>query len=246
MSQTLSRALSILDLLAEGSHTIHDVAERLGVHQSTALRLLHTLRAHGFAKELPDHSYQLGAATFQLTFTALEGIDLRSVARPFMEQLNEETGETIHLAALEYGDVVYIEKVEARHRVRMHSTLGGIAELHCTAIAKAILAYHPEQDLLIASHPLTRFTENTLTTAGELRADIAQTKERGYAINNEEVELGMLGIGAPIFRGDGKMVGAMSVVAPSNRVPRESLDGLAPGLLKACDAVSRELGRRVP
>jgi DNA-binding IclR family transcriptional regulator len=247
MSQTLDRALSILDLLAEKPRRINDVAEHLGVHHSTALRLLHTLRAHGFAKELPDHSYRLGAATFRLAFTALEGIDLRSVARPFMEQLNEETGETIHLATLEDGDVVYIEKVEARHRVRMHSSIGGIAELHCTAIAKALLAYQSEaqQDWLISSHPLTRFTEHTLTTAAELRADIARIKERGYAINNEETEPGMLGIGAPIFGGDETMVGAMSVVAPSNRVDRASLEGLAPALLAACDGVSREFGRRV-
>jgi DNA-binding IclR family transcriptional regulator len=246
MSQTLDRALSILDFLAERPRRINDVADHLGVHHSTALRLLHTLRAHGFAKELPDHSYRLGSATFRLAFTALEGIDLRSVARPYMEQLNEQTGETIHLATLEDGEVVYIEKVEARHRVRMHSSIGGVAELHSTAVAKAILAYQTEaqQDWLISTHTLTRFTAHTLTTAKKLKADLTRSRERGYAINDEESEPGMLGIGAPIFGGDDTLVGAMSIVAPSSRVPRTSLEDLAPTLLEACDGASMELGRR--
>ncbi|MEA2419592.1 MAG: hypothetical protein QOE60_1798 [Thermoleophilaceae bacterium] len=243
MSQTLDRALSILDVLAERPRRINDVAEHLGVHHSTALRLLHTLRSHGFVKELPDHSYRLGAAIFRLAFTALEGLDLRSMARPYMEELHATTGETIHLGTLEDDDVVYIEKVEARHRVRMHSSIGAIAALHCTAVSKAIVAYLPEaeQERLIGSHALTRFTEHTLCTVEDLKADLALTRERGYATNEEEHEPGIRGIGAPIVGGDGGVVGAISVVAPLSRIPG-SLEAFATPLLKATQGTSRELG----
>jgi DNA-binding IclR family transcriptional regulator len=244
VSQTLDRALSILGLLAENPRRINEVAEYLGVHHSTALRLLHTLRGHGYVKELPDHTYRLGPATFRLAFTALERIELRSVARPYMLKLNEQTGETVHLGTLEDGDVVYIEKVEARHRVRMHSSIGGIAALHSTGVAKAILAFLPEteQDRLINSHPLPRFTDHTLITVPELKADLAETRARGYAVNDEENELGIVGIAAPIFGVEEPVAGSISLVAPLSRIDRDALEGLAPSVLEASRGVSRELG----
>lgn len=246
MSHTLDRALSILDLLLEKPRRINDVAEHLGVHHSTALRLLHTLRAHGFVKELPDHTYQLGVATFRLAFSALEGIDLRSVVRPYMEELNRETGETVHLGTLEGGDVVYIEKVEARHRVRMHSSIGAIATLHCTGIAKGLIAFLPEaeQERLIKMHTLERFTEHTLTRVADLRADLAATRERGYSIDDQEHELEINCVGAPIIGGDDTVVGAISLTAPTSRLDRAALEALAPSVLRASHGASRELGWR--
>jgi DNA-binding IclR family transcriptional regulator len=246
MSQTLDRALSILDVVAEKPRRINDVAEYLGVHHSTALRLLHTLRSHGWVHERSDHSYRLGSAIFRLAFSALENIDLRSVARPYMEKLNETTGETVHLGSLEDGDVVYIEKVEARHRVRMHSRIGGAATLHATGLSKAILAFLPakKQDELISSHTLTRYTEHTLTTVAALKADLARTRERGYATNEQEHELGLHGIAAPIRGGDGAVVGAISLVTPLSRIDREALEGLVPLVLETSRGVSHELGWR--
>lgn len=246
MSQALERALSVLDLFGERPLRINHVAERLGVHHSTALRVLHTLRRHGFVKELPDHTYRLGIASIRLTFTALEEMDLRSVARTYMAELSQATGETIHLGTLEDGRVVYIEKVEARHPVRMHSRIGGVAELHCTGISKAILAFLPEtqRDRLIASHELTRFTEHTLSTVDALQADLARTRERGYSINDEEHQLDLVGIAAPITGGDGTVLGSMSVVAPLSRLDRAALEELAGPLLRAAQGVSAEFGWR--
>jgi IclR family KDG regulon transcriptional repressor len=163
-----------------------------------------------------------------------------------MEALNAETGETVHLGTLEDGDVVYIEKVEARHRVRMHSSIGGIAPLHCTGVAKAILAFLPvaEQDRLLDSRPLPRFTEHTLTTVEELKDDLAKTRERGYAVNNEEQEIGLIGVAAPIFGVEAPVVGSISLVAPTSRMGRDTLEGLAPSVLEASRGVSAELGGR--
>ena len=108
----------------------------------------------GIRLELPDHRYRLGSATFRLGYQALEALDLRNVARPFMEELNEHTGETVHLGTLEGDAITYIDKVEPRHSVRMHSRVVAVANLHCTAVAKTILGFLPtaERKRLLRGH----------------------------------------------------------------------------------------------
>ncbi|WP_190243140.1 IclR family transcriptional regulator [Arthrobacter globiformis] len=245
MSQTLDRALSILSIVAQKPCHINEIAVQLGVHHSTALRLLHTLRKHGFVFELPDHRYRLGSATFRLGFQALEGIDLRSLARPAMQRLNDITGETVHLGILEDNDVFYVEKIEAVHPgIRMHSLIGAAAPLHCTGVAKAILAYlAPErrQDLL-KQHELHRYTEHTLTSIDEVERDLALGVERGYVLDAEEHDPGVHCVAAPIFSGSGEVAGGMSISVPVSRVDRETLLGFAPALLKESHEISKLLG----
>lgn len=244
MSQTLDRALQILDFVGEKPRRIGEIAEYLGVHHSTALRFLHTLRKHGFVHELPDHRYRLGSAMFRLGFQALEGIELRSVARPYMERLNEATNETVHLGTLEDGDVVYVEKVEAAHRVRMVSRIGAIATLHCTGVSKGILAFLPdaERRRLLAMHELRKYTDNTLTDLDELEADLTLSRERGYALDDQENEPGIHCVAAPVFSGEGDVVGAFSVTAPVTRIDKGTLLSFVPALLEATTSTSQQLG----
>lgn len=244
MSQTLDRALQILDFVGEKPRRIGEIAEYLGVHHSTALRFLHTLRKHGFVHELPDHRYRLGSAMFRLGFQALEGIELRSVARPYMERLNEATNETVHLGTLEDGDVVYVEKVEAAHRVRMVSRIGAIATLHCTGVSKGILAFLPdaERRRLLTMHELRKYTDNTLTDLDELEADLALSRERGYALDDQENEPGIHCVAAPVFSGEGDVVGALSVTAPVTRIDKDTLLSFVPALLQATTSTSQQLG----
>jgi IclR family KDG regulon transcriptional repressor len=244
MSQTLDRALTILDFVAEEPRHIGEVATFLGVHHSTALRLLHVLRNRRFVHELPDHRYRLGATTFRLGFQALEAIDVRVVARPFMEKLNEATGETVHLGTLQDDEIVYVEKVEARHQIRMHSRIGGTATLHCAGVAKGILAFLPDVRRLhlIESRELARRTVNTLTTVKQLEDDLAETRARGFAVDDEENEPHIHCVAAPVFTGAGDVVGAMSVTAPTSRIDRETLLGFVPALLNAAKATSEQLG----
>lgn len=244
MSQTLDRALQILDFVGEKPRRIGEIAELLDVHHSTALRFLHTLRKRGFVHELPDHRYRLGAAMFRLGFLALDGIELRSVARPFMERLNAATGETVHLGSLEDDDVVYVEKVEANHRVRMVSRIGAIAPIHCTGVSKGILAFLPEAERrrLLSAHELRRFTDHTLTDLDALEADLALSRERGYVLDDRENEPGIHCVAAPVFSGEGHIAGALSVTAPVARIDRETLLSFVPALLEATTSTSNQLG----
>ncbi|MER5490592.1 helix-turn-helix domain-containing protein, partial [Streptomyces sp. NPDC002490] len=124
MSQTVDRALSILPLLAEGPADLGKVADRLGVHKSTALRLLRTLHEHGLVYRQSDQRYRLGARLFALAQEAVENLDVREIAHPHLVALNEKVGHTVHLAVYEENEVLYIDKVESRYPVRMYSRIG--------------------------------------------------------------------------------------------------------------------------
>ena len=244
MSQTLERALRILHFVAKEPRRIGEIASFLGVHHSTALRLLQSLRRQGFVFELPDHRYRLGSATFRLGYQALEALDLRHVARPFMEELNEHTSETVHLGTLEGDSITYIDKVEAQHSVRMHSRVGAVANLHSTAVAKAILGFLPtaERKRLLRGHVYEVRTSHTLTSLAALEADLQAARERGYVLDAEENEPGIHCVGMPIFDGAGQVAGAMSVSTPMSRIDRRTLLSFVPALRKATLAASHELG----
>ncbi len=246
MSQTLQRSVTILELVAERPRRIVELAQVLGVHHSTALRLVHTLRDNKLLFENPDHSYRLGSGLFSLASRGLEQIDLRDITRPHMQRLGEHTGETVHLGILEGTDVVYIDKVEPRQPVQMYSKVGQVAPLHCTAVAKAILA-HTEGTILeslIKSCTFKAHTVNTITTESTLRAELATIRNRGLAFDREEHEYGIHCIAAPLLNAEGDASAAISITAVTQRVGTQRLEGFAPMLLAATIESSRELGWR--
>lgn len=146
MSQTVDRALSILPLLAQGPADLGQVAERLDVHKSTALRLLRTLHEHGLVYRQQDNRYRLGARLFALAQEAVENLDVREIAHPHLVKLNEQVGHTVHLAVHEENEVLYIDKVESRYPVRMYSRIGKPVAITVAAVAKLLLADLPEAE----------------------------------------------------------------------------------------------------
>jgi DNA-binding IclR family transcriptional regulator len=246
MSQTLDRALSILELVADEPQRITDIAAELGVHHSTALRLLHTLRKHGFVHLETDKRYRLGAAMFRLANQALEVIDLRDIAKPHMTELSRRTGETVHLAILQERQIVYVEKVEALHPVRMYSRIGAMAPLHCSAVAKAILmaADDNQRKLLLDGYEYREHTPRTIASEEALLAELVSSTPLGYTRDNEEHEPGIHCIAAPIRTADGSVVGAASITAPTSRVTEDALLAYVPDLRGATAAISNDLGWR--
>ena len=245
MSQTLDRALSILEFLAEEPRRISEVAELLDCHHSTALRLLQTLKKHQFAHELPDKRYRLGAATFRLGFQALEKLEIRDIARPIMNKLCDQTEENIHLAIIELNQISYAEIIESGHAIRTHSRIGKIANPHSTGVGKAILAWLPmehRQDLL-AQNKLTKFTSNTIVSRKGLEENLEEGKKKGYLMDLEENEEGIHCIAAPIFGGFG-VAGALSISALKSRMDRKELIGFQSNLIEATQAISSELGSK--
>jgi DNA-binding IclR family transcriptional regulator len=247
MSQTLSRGLEVLVALGREPRTIGSVAEQLGVHHSTALRLLHTLEAESFVIRR-DGRYMLGPRVAWLGQMVLEQIDLRTMARPHISALSDEVGETVHLATLMDSDVVYVDKVESSHPVRMYSQVGKTAPLHCTGVAKAIAANNPSvaRMMELLPQPYERFTSHTRITFAEVEKDLAEGRERGFVLDDREHEDSIHCIATAIYSADGSAASAISVTVPVHRCDREQLLSYAPQLMATAAAISAELGHLSP
>ncbi|MEU5218835.1 IclR family transcriptional regulator [Streptomyces sp. NPDC020807] len=242
MSQTVDRALSILPLLAQGPADLGQVAERLGVHKSTALRLLRTLHEHGLVHRQQDQRYRLGARLFALAQEAVENLDVREIAHPYLVALNEEIGHTVHLAVYEEGEVVYIDKVESRYPVRMYSRIGKPVAITVAAVAKLLLADlpEPERRAVAARLDYPPYTPRSTPNAVAFLAELATVREQGWATDLGGHEESINCVAAPVRGPGGRVVAAMSVSAPNVVVTAEELLGLLPLVRRTAEAVSRE------
>ncbi|MFE7540390.1 IclR family transcriptional regulator [Streptomyces platensis] len=249
MSQTVDRALSILPLLAEGPADLGQVADRLGVHKSTALRLLRTLHEHGFVYRQSDQRYRLGARLFALAQQAVENLDVREIAHPHLVALNEKCGHTVHLAVHEENEVLYIDKVESRYPVRMYSRIGKPVAITVAAVAKLLLADLPEPERRALAEKLDypRYTSRSTHDATAFLAELAKVREQGWATDLGGHEESINCVAAPVRGADGRLVAAMSVSAPNVVVSAGELLGLLPLVRRTADAISREYsGTAVP
>ncbi|MCF6522037.1 IclR family transcriptional regulator [Streptomyces sp. JJ36] len=249
MSQTVDRALSILPLLAEGPANLEQVAQRLGVHKSTALRLLRTLHEHGIVHRQQDHRYRLGARLFALAQEAIENLDVREIAHPHLAALGEKTGHTVHLAVYEDDEVVYIDKVESRYPVRMYSRIGKPVAITVAAVAKLLLADLPEAERRAVAERLDypRYTARSTPHAAAFLSELATVREQGWASDLGGHEESINCVAAPVRGADGRVVAAMSVSAPNVVVSADDLLALLPLVRRTAEAVSADYsGRPVP
>lgn len=248
MSQTVQRAVQVLGLIAERPSTIEQVASFMGTHRSTALRTLQVLEAEQMVTRDSHNVFRLGHRVISLANAALENIDLRTVAAPFLTELNHQVKHTIHLTMLEAGNVVYIDKREAKQTVRMYSRIGNTAPLHCTGVAKAIVAFLPAEDRrrIAEGIDFVVHTENTLANAGAYLADLEATAERGYAVDHLEHEPWVNCIAAPIFEASGQVTGSVSITTATLSCDYETLLTMVPRLFAASRGISREFGWTQP
>ncbi|AXG80006.1 IclR family transcriptional regulator [Streptomyces paludis] len=249
MSQSVDRALSILPLLARGPADLGQVADALGVHKSTALRLLRTLHDHGLVYRQQDGRHRLGARLFALAAEAVENLDVREIAHPHLRALNEECGHTVHLAVYEENEVLYIDKVESRYPVRMYSRVGKPVAITVAAVAKLLLADLPEGERRAVAgrldYPL--YTSRSTPHAAAFLKELATVREQGWAADLGGHEESINCVAAPIRGGDGRVVAALSVSAPNVVVTAEELLGLLPLVRRTAEAIGGEYsGTTVP
>ena len=247
MSQSLSRALQILIELGEGERSLDQVAASLGVHKTTAMRLLHTLEADRFVRRDDRQRYHLGSRLFALGTAALSQHAIRDVAQPHLTRLASETGgQAVHLAAYENGTAVYLAKVESTHSVRMYSRVGLPAALHATAVGKVLVAGLPpgEQKAVVAGIDFRPFTSRTIPDAASYHEVLARTREQGWAEDAAEHEDFINCVGAPVRDEAGRVVAAVSVSVPDVILPRDGVRALVPQLLAATEAISADWAGR--
>jgi len=243
-TQAVDRALSILELVADGPRSVTELATALGVHDSTAFRLLRALQGRRLVHRELDGWYRLGPGLFGLAQRALDNLEVRDVARVRLAQLRDTTGYTVHLARLEDCEVVYIDKFESPRVVRMYSRIGKVAPLHCTGVAKAIVAFLPEREraTVAAQIDFHRYTATTIDALARYLDELRETRSRGYAIDAGEHEASIVCIAAPLFEADGRVRQSISLSTPSSEADLEELLGSVPLLLAASREISEDLG----
>ena len=246
-SQTLDRALGALLRIGEsGSRglTLAECSATLGYSKPTVHRILRTLANRGFLRVDRERGlYTLGVANLRLGMAFLEQLDLRSESLPILRELGERTGETVHLGVLDGSDVVYIEKVESTHAVRMFSQIGRTMPAYSTGIGKAILANLPPDEVAQAlPETLEARTSATITDRAELLRHLAEVRRRGYSTDEIENEEGIRCVGAPVFDHTGVVCAGISVAGPATRVTSERTLELGRLVQAAAFSISRRIG----
>ncbi|WP_441250156.1 IclR family transcriptional regulator [Kitasatospora sp. McL0602] len=250
MSQSVDRALTILASLGDGPTSLEQAAARVGVHKSTALRLLRTLQEHGFVQRRPDHRYQLGGRLFSLAQQALESIDVRQVAAPYLASLNERYGHAVQLAVLEGDEVLYLDKVDGRYPDRPGAwpdpvgRIGRRVPAVATAVGKVLLADLPEDQLTVflAGQDFAARTRNSIRSAEQFQAELVGVRRHGWAADQAEYQENVNCIAAPIVGTDGTAIAACSISAPVQLAPLTELSRLLPELLCTVEAISLAYG----
>lgn len=244
--QSLARAMALLEHLAgEGKSTgITAIANHVGLHKSTCFGLLHTLQELGYVVQNKETGrYNLGIKVFELGSAYIGNLDLRGLAGPHLEDLAAHSLETVHLVIREGLHAVYLDKIEGPHAMTISSQVGKRARLHCTGVGKVILAHMDEQTQAeILSKPLERLTEYTFTDRKALAQHLKAIKENGMGIDDEEIELGLCCIAAPIFDSSGNVIAAISISGPKTRLTEDRLETLSENLQQSTRAISRQMG----
>jgi DNA-binding IclR family transcriptional regulator len=244
--QSVDRAFKILELFT-GSISeigITEISSYMGLSKSTIHGLVQTLLVAGYLEQnVENKKYRLGIKLFQLGCLVKDRIDLREIAKPFLRQLADTFEMTIHLGIYRDQQVVYIDKVDGKHTRIMYSQVGKNAPLHCTGIGKAVLASLPEKEqtyLLLSEREM--LTPNTITLKEALITELAEIKQRGYAMDREEVELGLSCIAVPIYDHQKVAVGAISISGSTQVFTSDRITAIANELNWASHGISSKLG----
>ncbi len=241
----MDNALRLLLMFRDrGEIRLSEAREALGVAQSTAHRLMAMLAYHDFVRQDPvSRAYRAGPALIDVGLSVVRAMDIRAVARPFLEALMQQVGETVLLATLEGAGARFLDAVESEHALRVAGRTGRVLPAHATSIGKAMLAALPddEVDRLYPADPLPAQTAKTITTRAELRAELDRVRKRGYATNAGESEEGVSSIGVAVLNSSGRPVAAVSVAAPVSRMPASMARQVAVPLAETAQQISAEL-----
>jgi IclR family transcriptional regulator, acetate operon repressor len=228
--QSVERALDVLDALTQdpGEFGVSELAEATGLPLPTIHRLLSSIVEHGYARQDPGtKKYALGSKALRLGDAA--GRMWRTWFQPYLQELGKLSGETCNLAVLEQGYVVYVAQVQSKHRVRMFTEVGNRVLPHSAAVGKVLLAHRPREfaEQVIDMHGLPYRTEHTITDRDAFREELDRVLKRGYALDNEEEEIGVRCVAVPVH-GIGESVLAVSVSGPASRMTPQQCEKLVP------------------
>lgn len=242
---TVGKALDVLDMVAAVGRPVRftDLLARSEYPKATLYRLIQTLTHQGMLAYDPDRqTYALGVRLVRLAHAAWATSSLAPLARPYLDELSAETGETIHLAQMDNGQVLYVDKRNAAKPVEMFAQAGKVGPAYCTGVGKAMLAYLSEDEVerAIQRQSFHRFTEHTLDSPEKLRAELQAIRVRGHAYDREEHEPGIICCAVPILSRTGRVIGALSVTSTTSRTTLTELDARAGRIKQTAAQIAAE------
>src|SRR6266852_3271950 len=250
-SAAVERALTMLEAVAQESEGLSnaEISRKLNIPKSSASYILRTLETQGYlTRDAESGKYRVGLKILSLSRGALGGLDVRGVALPIMRRLMQQTGLTCHLAVLDGPEAVYIEKVEPPGFIRMDTWVGRRMRVHATSVGKALVAYIPQEQLeaIVAGRAMEKRTPKTITTLPRLLKELEKVRAHGYAVDDEENNLGARCVGAPVFNQDGTIEAALGLSGTTNQVNPHTMPRILEHLKDAARHVSMQLGYRAP
>jgi DNA-binding IclR family transcriptional regulator len=249
-SSTVVKAMYVLQALTELSRnnpegaSVSEISQGSGESPSSVCKHLAAFQQFGMVEQdSKTDKYRIGTFPLLLASIAIGRMDIREIAAPYLRQLSEQAGETVHLVILDGIHVVYIDKVESARTIRMHSQIGLRNPLYCTGVGKAIMAYSPDSLVeQVCKDPFIRFTETTLYTRSLLLEDLAAIRTRGFAIDNGEHESEVRCVAAPIFNHTNEAIAAISVSGPGWRMNDAMLVDAGQWVRSTAQEISTKLG----
>jgi len=243
--ESVDKALRLLHLFRKKpSWTVSEASGELGVAPSTAHRLLAMLQWHGFVHQNPgSRAYFAGRALLSIGLAALHELAVRNVARPEIEELSHAVGETVHLIILQGSRTLIVDAVEGEQVVRVGARIGGSAPPNCVSAGKVLLSAMTDRQVaaLIGPDPLPQMTERSIGTLAELYEELEVVRRQGYATNFDEHELGATAVAVPIPVPPGVIPAAVTVNAPSGRLPRERIPEVVAAARHFADRIAAKL-----
>lgn len=246
-SSSVLKALDTIDVLAKAGTplTLSELAERLDRPLPSVHRLLRTLALRQYVENV-DGKYRLTLKLFEIGSSVVSSIDVVAEARPICEGLCQSLEETINMAIRSGLSVVYVMKLESSRSLRLISQLGMHVPLYCTAMGKVLVAYDPDRDSLVDQLTFEPRTKNTLTDRAAFEKALRAVERNGYAVDNEEFDVGLVCLAAPVFDRDGRIAAAVSVTGPAARLSRRDWPRIGAEVKRAGEAISTRLGYGLP
>jgi IclR family transcriptional regulator, acetate operon repressor len=250
-SVAVERALAMLEAVAQEPDGLSnaEISRKLQIPKSSASYILRTLERQAYLnRDAETGKYRVGLKILSLSRGALSGLDVREVALPIMRHLMEKTNLTCHLAILDGPDAVYIEKVEPQGFIKMDTWVGRRMRVHATSVGKALVAHIPPEKLekILASAGMEKRTAKTITTLSRLHKELERVRVQGYAVDDEENNIGARCLGAPVFNQSGVIEASVGLSVTTNQVNPQTIPRIVEQLKDAARHISMQLGYRAP
>ncbi|MFC4056134.1 IclR family transcriptional regulator [Actinomadura syzygii] len=240
--QSVSRALAILELFNERRPelTTSEIASLTELNRATAYRFCQTLLNLGYLEETQSRTFRPGLKAISLARAALSSRELSEMARPYLQRLRESTGETVNMALLSGAEVVYVARLLNDDLLALRLFVGSRLPVHATSLGRAILAFLPREEVeqILGGGELEAVTQYTITDLGKLTQELDRVRSRGYSLNDEEMVLGIRGVGAPVFDASDRPIAAINVSIARPLDKTELRDVIAPQVVETARAIS--------